>query len=486
MSEGAPSIRRSEPIDEAEGTFTLDVSDGLERLWHVLVSMRTGLVLILVLTLLSLIGTMLMQAPPGLASDPRAYATWLDSLRPRYGGWTNVFDALGFLSIFSSIWFKGTMTLLIASVVACAVNRAPRLWKQARHPRVGMTEAFFSHARLHATLDAAYDQEATLVTLERAFRSRHYRTVIEREGETTHLFADRFRWSPFGTVMAHLSLIVVLLGVLVGSAFGFRDTGFAAPIGTKVDVGYGTGLTLVAKSFTDTYSTENGAPSDYQSDLVVYQGDRQVAAQTIRVNEPLRVGDVTFYQSFFGPSTAIQVRDPSGRLIYDEGVPLLWASKDETERIGQFTLTDRGLRVFIASAASGKVSRSVKPGQVQVELYTTGSDTPVDIEVIDQGKPATIGGLDFTFVREHQFTGLIVARDPGVPLVWGGSLLLVLGVCLAFFFPNRRAWARIRRREDGGSVVQLGSTVRHDVAFESEFRRFVHALTVDLGQMAGS
>ena len=177
---------------------------------------------------------------------------------------------------------------------------------------------------------------------------------VEREGDTIHVFADRFRWGPFGTVIAHLSLIVILVGVLVGSAFGFRDTGFAAPIGTKVDVGYGTGLTLVAKSFTDTYSAENGAPSDYQSDLLVYSGEQQVAAQTIRVNQPLRVGDVTFYQSFFGPATAITVKDASGAIVYDEEVPLLWNSKDDTERIGRFDLPDQGLQMFVVSAASGK------------------------------------------------------------------------------------------------------------------------------------
>lgn len=485
MSEIAPPIQRGRSVGDADEGVAISVTSIVERIWHFFISMRTGLVLILILTILSLIGTLLMQAPEGLAGDPQAYASWLDSLRPKYGGWTNVFDALGLLSIFASVWFKGTMILLVTSVVACAANRAPRLWKQATRPHLRMTESFFEHAPLRATVESASDEERALAEVEAAFRSQHFRTVVTRDDEGIHLFADRFRWGPFGTVIAHVSLIVILVGAIAGSFLGFRDTGFAAPIGTKVDVGYGTGLTLLARSFTDTYSTDSGAPSDYQSDLVVYRGDQQVAAQVIRVNQPLEVGDVTFYQSFFGPAAAMQVRDASGALIFDEGVPLLWESKDDTERVGRFTIPGQGLQVFVVSAASGKVSRSVKPGQVQVELYKTGTTTPLDIRVIDQGKPATVGGLEVTFAREHQFTGLIVASDPGVPLVWGGAILLVLGVCLVFFFPNRRAWALIRPT-DGGTAVDVAALVRHDVAFETRFRTFIEGLTRALDGRGGA
>jgi cytochrome c biogenesis protein len=424
--------------------------------------------------------------PAAVAADPQAYAAWLDSVRPKYGGWTDVFSTLGFFAIFSSVWFKGTVALLMTSIVACSANRAPHLWKQATHPRLNMTETFFEHAPLHATIDGPADEEVALAEVQAAFRSHHYRTVVEREGETIHLFADRFRWAPFGTVIAHLSLVLVLIGVVVGTSFGFRNTEFAAPIGTKVDVGNGTGMTVMATSFSDSYDAKTGAPSDYASDLVVYRDGQPVATQTIRVNQPLRVGDVTFYQSFFGPAAAMQVADAKGAVVYDAGVPLLWSSKDGTERIGQFSLPDQGLTVFVVGAASGEVSPTIKAGQMQLEVYRAGSDTPVDIKVVDQGKPVTIGDLRYTFVREHQFTGLIVARDPGVMFVWAGAIALILGVFLVFFFPNRRAWALIKRRDDGTTGVQVGAVVRHDVTFEADFRKFIDGLQRALHERSAS
>ena len=475
----------TEPANDLDGALVISPADLLARIWHVLTSMRTGLALILGVALLGLIGTLVVQAPPGLSSDPGAHDAWLDSVRPRYGGWTGVFDALGFFSMFGSIWFRGTVALLMTSIVACSANRAPHLWRQATRPPLRMSPQFFDHAAMGATIDR---EEPIRVTADRAvaaLRRRRYRTVVITEEDRIHVYADRFRWAPFGTVVAHLSLVLVLAGVIAGTSFGFRNADFAAPIGSRVEVGNGTGLTLEATAFTDSYNAETGAPSDYASDIVLYRDGVRVAAQTVRVNQPLRYGGVSFYQSFFGPAASIRIVDAKGAVLFDRGVPLLYGSSDDSERIGQIALADQGLRVLVVAAASGEVSPTIRPGQVQVEVYQAGSQAPIDLKVIDQGKPATIGPLNVTFVRERQFTGLIVARDPGATLVWSGAIALMLGVFLVFFFPNRRIWAQISGRRDG-SDIRVGALVRHDVAFQSEFQRLIEDLRRDLAGRAES
>ena len=476
-----PAIARAdgEPTDDLDGGLAVSPADIGERLWHFFISMRTGLALMLGLAVLGLIGTLLVQAAPGLGGDRQAYAAWLESIRPKYGGWTGVLDALGLFSIFSSIWFKGTVVLLTTSVLACSINRAPHLWKMAVHPRTIMSETFFAHAPLSASIAAPTDPDAALAAVQAAFRARHFRTIVNQDGDTIHLYADRFRWGPFGTVIAHLSLIFILAGALIGTAWGFRNNGLAVPVGSRVEVGYGTGLSIEAKRFTDSYYP-NGSPSDYASDLVLYRDGAQVTAGTIRVNEPLRAGDVTVYQSFYGAAAAMKVTDPTGKVVFERGVPLEWAATDGKHRVGQIILPDAGLTAYVIGAASGEVDPLIKPGQLQIEVYTSGSEgSPIATEVISQGQPAKIAGLDFTFVRERQFTGLIVARDPGAVLVWIGTSLLVFGISLVFFFPSRRVWALIRRRPDGSSI-QVGAVVRHDVTFGSDFKRLVDELKLAL------
>ena len=457
-------------LDDLDGGLVVSPTDIGERLWHFFISMRTGLVLILGLAVLGFFGTMLMQAPDGLKSDPQAYATWLESLRPKYGGWTGILDTLGLFSIFSSVWFRGIMVLLMTSVLACSVNRAPHLWKLTVHPRTDMSEPFFGHAPLSMQAAGPVTPEVAAASVEAAFRRRHFRTIVHEEGDTIHIYADHFRWGPFGTVIAHLSLAVILIGALAGSALGFRDSQFAVAVGSTRDVGNGTGLSVEAKNFFDSYYT-NGSPSDYSSELVVYKDGQQIGASTIRVNEPMRVGDVTFYQSYFGPAAAMKVVDGSGAVVVEQGVPLEWTSSDGTRVVGLIPLPDAGLNMYILGPKSGEVDPTIKPGQMQVEIYRMGSEkAAIATGIVTQGQPVEMAGMQVTFVRERQFTGLIAARDPGAVFIWLGSILLIGGISLVFFFPVRRAWALIRRGPDG-SIVHVGAVVRHDVGFEAEFRR---------------
>ncbi|HHU38877.1 MAG TPA: hypothetical protein GXZ45_06340, partial [Propionibacterium sp.] len=60
----------------------------LEAVWNVLISMRTGLWLILILGLLTLAGTMIVQATPDAMADPEVYQAWYEAgPKQKYGGW---------------------------------------------------------------------------------------------------------------------------------------------------------------------------------------------------------------------------------------------------------------------------------------------------------------------------------------------------------------------------------------------------------------
>ena len=477
MSETTPATsRRHEaavrrPTRQNGLTLTLSPSDILGRLFRLFISMRFGLLLLLVLALLTLIGTLLMQVPAGVKSDPQAYAAWLDSARAKYGGWTEVIDKLGLFAVFSSYWFKGTMLFLCTSILACSVHRTPRLWQKAVHPRMIMADAFFRQAPLGATFATATGPEETVEALRKAFRAHRFRTATASAGNTIHICADRFRWGPFGRVVAHLSFVIIIVGALIGSTWGFRNNDFAVPVGSKVDVGFNTGLSVEAKSFSDSYY-ENGAPSDYASKLVVYKNGTPVKTQVVRVNHPLSYQGVTFYQSFFGPAAQIRVKSAKGKVLFDQGVPLLWSSQDKRHQIGRFNLPGQALSVFVVSAASGLVDPVIGAGQMQLEVYKAGQEAPVATQVVTEGTPVQIAGLGFNVVREREFTGLVVAHNPGSWLIWVGATLLVVGMCIVFFFRHRRVRAVIRRTPEG-STTTVAAAWRRDTTFEPEFRRLV-------------
>ena len=467
-----PESGDREPLDGLDGGSSVAASDVMDRVWRFFISMRTGLWLILALGLLSLAGTLLEQTPAGMAADPAAYASWLASIHSKYGGWTPVLDKLGLFAVFSSFYFKGITVLLATSILACSVNRAPRLWKLAFHPRTRMGESFFTHAPLNASIRVSEQPAPAMENVREVLTSHHFRTVNDPDDQGINLYADRFRWGPFGTVIAHLSFVVILLGFFLSATTGFKDTSFVAPVGSTVAVGHGSGLSVKAMSFNDSYY-ESGEPKDYVSDLVLYKDGVQVDRQMVRVNQPLSRDGISFYQSYFGQAASMQVRDAAGKTIYGNAVPLNFQSDDGTHSIGQFDMKAQGLSVYVIMAASGKPDPNIKAGQVQLEIHQNGKDAPLATQVVDQGKPTTIAGVSYTFQRTVAYTGLTVARDPGANFVWVGSVLLVLGLFLVFFFPHRRLWVRVRQTTSGGSEILCASTMKRDAAFKPQFNQLV-------------
>ena len=463
-----PAIPASATSEAAASPGVMGRVDSvLEGLWGLLTSMRVAMILILALAALAVVGALVIQAPPGVLADPEAKAQWLNEIRPQFGGWTAVMDQLQLFQIFSSLVFRLLVAALSISLIACSVHRLPGMWRTAVKPRVDVGPAFFEHAPQHEAVIVRRTPEETLELLRGVMHKRHFRVSTLDDG-TVHVYADRFRWTPFLSLAGHLSLVVILLGAIIGSAFGYRDSEFTIAEGATLPVAAEPGLQIQLVDFADSYYATTGAPADYASQVVLYKDGTEVGRHTIRVNDPLRYGDTTFYQAFFGSAAVMTIADAAGKTLVSQGVPLAWRTTDGNRPIGSLSIPGTDDVAWVIGT-TGTSDPDIQPGQVRVELYGATSGQPVDAKVVDQGKAATVGGLTITFDRESQFTGLNVARDPGVPLVWLGGVLLFLGFVVVFFLPHRRVWARITPRQGAGAVLSIASLGRRDAALGSEF-----------------
>ena len=164
----------------------------LRRVWLFLISMRTGLWIILMLGILTLFGTLLMQATPEARADQATYEQWLAGApTERYGGWVGILDKLGLFHVFSTWYFQGLFVLLSANIIACSINRAPRLWRVATQPHTSMRDAFFSHAPLRATIDLPGDVESSAQIVRDAFDGKPRGLVaVSRDQARAHPEAD--------------------------------------------------------------------------------------------------------------------------------------------------------------------------------------------------------------------------------------------------------------------------------------------------------
>jgi cytochrome c biogenesis protein len=458
-----PGLALDPTVAEAQGAPRTESRGIFEAVWDLLTSMRFSLVVTLGMAFLGVLGAMIIQVPAGVEGDATAKLDWLAGVRPRYGGWTDIFDRLQLFDVFNSVWFRGLTAFLTISLIACMVQRAPGLWRTATKPRITVGDGFFAHARERAAVvvhrEAADLTARTVAVLKR----HHYRVVAEDDGAII-LDSSRFRWAPFGSLIGHLAIVVILAGVIVGSLLGFHDNAFVIAEGSTAVVPSGEGLSLKLISFEDSYYTTTGAPSDYASELILYEDGREVARHTARVNDPLRYGNLSFFQSFYGPAAQMTVASTDGTVLFSDGVALAWETQADGRSVGTFTIPSEDITVWLVGTL-GTGDTLVRPGQVRVETYRASTGDPIEQVSIDQGVATAVSGLSFTFGRELQFTGLSVSRDPGTMIVWLGSILLIAGFTIGFSFPHRRLWARLVLRPNGVGTLAIATPGRasHDV-----------------------
>jgi len=462
---GAPAAAAAGP------TFMDRVDRALEGLWHFLTSMRVAMVLMLAIAALGVVGSLVIQAPPGVVNDPAAKASWLDEVRPKYGGWTGIMDTLQLFQIFNSLLFRVLVAGLTISLIACSIHRIPGIWRTTTKPRVDVGPAFFEHAPQHEAIVVRHSAAETQAIVEGVFKGRRYRTLSTDDG-AIHIYADRNRWAPWAGLIAHMSIVIILLGAIAGTLFGYRDSQFTIAEGATLPVSGEPGLTIKLVDFTDKYDTTTGAPIDYASQVILFKDGQEVDRHTIRVNDPLQYGNTTFYQAFFGAAATMTVKDAAGKTLVSQGVPLAWRTTADNRPIGSFTIPGTDYVGWVVGTL-GNGDTTIKPGQMQVELYTAGEGKQVASRVMDQGKPTALGDLTVTFDREGQFTGLNIARDPGVMLVWLGAFLLFAGFCIRFTIQHKRVWGRIVARPNGGAVLGMATLATRDVSQATDFENLV-------------
>ena len=446
----------------------------VDRVWRFFCSVRAAVYEIVFLALLVLVGTLKGSVIP--AQIPR----FVPALEPLVQRWY-AFD------VFSSAIFSLILALLAVAIVVCTINRAPGIWASIAHPTIATTCQFFQAAEPAAVWRPALEPQATLAELVQALQARRYRVLHEARDGAIHVYADKHRFGKLGTFPFHLGLILVLVGGIVGAQFGFRETIFTVPEGSVRDVGHGTGLRVELEGFIDVYD-ELGAVTEYRSDLVLYDGEREVRRQSIEVNRPLTYNNVTFYQTSYGQAAAMRITDASGAVAYEDAVEFTFQSRSNSDApAAKLDLPAQGIVLELifpnnnldAEPEIGDIK--LQPGELYAQARDFRSNEKIgEGAVIRQGEAATLAGYGVEFVREQRFTLLQVASNPGIPILFAASLLGVLGLVVTFGLPHRRIRALLHE-QDAGSEVLIAPMARRDWAGQRDFVTMVAALEPRLG-----
>src|ERR1041385_5850574 len=288
------------------------------------------------------------------------------------------------------------------------------------------------------------------------------------------LYAERHLLSVFSVYVVHASLLLILAGGIVDAIYGYHGylTLNQGQSTDQVELHTGVIKKMPFALRCDGAGQENyadGSPKKYWSDLVVLENGREVLKKQIIVNDPLVTHGIRFYQSGFGQSGELEkvrfaVTLPGGpptEVIINGQQPSQLAD-GSTLRVSAF-IPDAAIRGNEIYAKSNNLANPT------FELSLTSAKTAAAESIwLTPSQQATVQSKDsgitisiskFEDIQTLPFTGLQVSHEPGQWAVWGGCILMAVGLIMAFYLVHQRYWAvAFEDAKTGGTVLWLGTS----------------------------
>ncbi|MEW6530483.1 MAG: cytochrome c biogenesis protein ResB [Thermodesulfobacteriota bacterium] len=411
-------------------------------------SVKTTIAVLFLLAAASVIGTLIPQEA-GLAELKATSSPFLYRL----------IILLDLHQLYRSWWFLLLLVLLSINLLACLLKKArniPADWK-GKDSQVSF--------RMNME-DGRPPSEVKKLLAEQLNPFLGGKPKESSSREAISLTWVKHRVHLLGFPLIHTAIIVILLGGLTGIVYGYRGY-LSIKEGEEADrfviKSGGTGtlpFTVAVDEFTLTrYPT--GEPKEYRSNVRLLEDGREVHKGPIVVNSPMTYRSISLYQSDY---RAVGVKWVKLALSGPDGV------------VEEFLI--RPFQTVPLPGTSEQIRlHSLDPGSSTrgqgVEMTATGPDGESRrVEVFkNDPNPTDVGGrkLGFLGYQTLYATGLQVGYDPGTPLVWWGSGLLVAGFLLTLFTNHRRLAVEIKK-EKGRTTVQISGRSRR---LRQEFRQAV-------------
>jgi cytochrome c biogenesis protein len=309
--------------------------------WRQLTSMRTALVLLLLLAIAAVPGSLVPQR----SADPNGVTQYFNDnpdLAP-------ILDNLSLFDVYTSPWFSAIYILLFISLVGCVIPRTKHHWKalRAKPPRTPARLSRLDVSRTETIRPGAGERpedaaSAAIDLAQQQLKRAGYRVERYDARGATSVSAERGYLRETGNLVFHASLVGVLLAVGIGG--GFTYTGQTVIIegrtwvntlldynsfnpGRFVDEASLTPYALTLDRFDVTYQpfgTQGaGQAGDFVANLTTQMAGEETSTGEVRVNHPLEMAGDRVYLMGNGYAPTLTIRDADGDVVFSESVPFL-------------------------------------------------------------------------------------------------------------------------------------------------------------------
>ena len=418
-----------------------------QKIFRVVADLRFSIFILLLISFFSIAGTVIEQD-----QSIETYKINYPLTNPVFGflTWDRILK-FGLDHVYKTWWFFSLIFLFGLSLISCTfLQQLPSL-KIARRCQFFRKTGQFQRLKIFTTLKNFSFNKILLRIKKNQYSIFQQKNII---------YCYKGLIGRIAPILVHFSMILILLGTIIGSLFGFK----AQEIVPKTENFHiqnvlNTGqLTIIPKTsarindFWITY-TKNRTISQFYSDVSILdnQGNEN-NRKTISVNYPLIHNNVYYYQTDwnliglrFQTSTNDIIEYPLLNLLNNQNkVWLTWISNNKLLNEGIIALIDN---------LEGYCSIYNESGTFlgNIELNETVNFTQ-----------------PLTFLEIISSTGLQIKTDPGIPVIYIGFFFLMLSTLLSYI-----TYSQIWMIQKNQKLFIGGTTNRALFNFELEFFKFI-------------
>lgn len=349
----------------------------LKAIWNILSSMKTAVVLLLLVAAASVLGTV---------------------------------ERLGLTDFYHTVWYNSLLALIGLNLMVCSINRFGATWRHARRIR--------------------QEQGVLILSI----------------------------WGPY---LTHLSLLVIFAGAILGSRLGFEgyttiiEGKHAESCTLKSGPEKSLGFQVTLNKFTIEHDADHNV-TGYKSDLAIYDNNKLAKKKVIDVNHPLAYKGISFYQVDYGLDCFIlKITAPTGETAWipfgidTQNVPEEKQYVFTDSPLKQIGLGGKKLSIYVHNFAPDFISdKEINAGFIPINPAAQimvsdrfpeykGLDAWQQLGWLELYDSVKFKGFTITMEDITEYTSLQVAKNPGLPIIYAGFGLLLIGVFVSFYITRK-------------------------------------------------
>ena len=418
-----------------------------QKLFRLIADLRFSIFILLLISFFSIAGTIIEQD-----QSIESYKINYPLTNPVFGilTWDRILQ-FGLDHVYKTWWFFILIFLFGSSLIFCTfLQQLPSL-KIARRCQFFRTTQQFYRLKISTILNSLSFHKILLRIKNKDYSIFHQKNII---------YCYQGLSGRIAPILVHFSMILILLGTIIGSLFGFKAQEIIPKtesfhIQNILSNGQLTTIPNISARINDfwiTY-TKNKTVAQFYSDISILSNQgNEIDRKTISVNYPLIYKGVYYYQTDWN---LIGLRFQN---LANDNIewPLTNIASNSTKiwltYISTNNSLDKGI-IAIVDNLEGYCSIYNETGQFLGNLELNETDN------FDQM---------ITLSEIISSTGLQIKKDTGIPIIYSGFFFLMIST-LVSYITYSQIWIIQKDKE----IFIGGTTNRAAFDFELDFFKFI-------------